>query len=153
MCKFAENFFIKCLHSNVGTKAAEYIESRNISVDAARGFRLGYAPDSWDSLRNAARKHGYSDDELVLVGLAAKNNEGTSVYDRFRNRLIFPIWDLAGNVIAFGGRALGDENPKYLNPPETPLYLKAKFFIPFSIPNARLKKKVSLCCVKDIWTL
>jgi len=141
LCKFAENFFIKCLHSNEGAKAQEYISSRNINADAVRGFRLGYAPDSWDALRNTAKKQGYSDDELVLVGLAVKNNDGTSVYDRFRNRLIFPIWDLAGNVIAFGGRALGDENPKYLNSPETPLYVKSKVLYPIFYTKRAIKEK------------
>ncbi len=143
LCKFAENFFIKSLHSNVGAKTREYINSRGINDDAVRGFRLGFAPDSWDSLRNAARKDGYSDDELVLVGLAAKNNDGTGVYDRFRNRLIFPVWDLAGNVIAFGGRAFGDDNPKYLNPPETPLYVKSKVLYPIFYTKRAIKKKGS----------
>ena len=143
LCKFAENFFIKSLHSNVGANTREYINSRGINDDAARGFRLGFAPDSWDSLRNAARKDGYSDDELVLVGLAAKNNDETGVYDRFRNRLIFPIWDLAGNVIAFGGRAFGDDNPKYLNPPETPLYVKSKVLYPIFYTKRAIKKKGS----------
>ena len=141
LCKLAENFFIKCLHSTVGTNAREYINSRNIDDGAVRGFRLGYAPDSWDSLRKEARKQGYSDDELVLVGLAARNNDGTSVYDRFRNRLIFPIWDLAGNVIAFGGRAFGDEKPKYLNPPETPLYIKSKVLYPIFYTKRAIKDK------------
>ncbi len=147
LCKLAENFFIKCLHSNEGAKAQEYISSRNINADAVRGFRLGYAPDSWDALRNTAKKQGYSDDELVLVGLAVKNNDGTSVYDRFRNRLIFPIWDLAGNVIAFGGRALGDENPKYLNSPETPLYLKSKVLYPIFYTKRAIKEKgIAVLC-------
>ncbi len=143
LCKFAENFFIKSLHSNSGNNTREYIASRQINEDAVRSFRLGYAPDSWDALRNAARKNGYSDDELVLVGLAIKNNDGTGVYDRFRNRLIFPIWDLFGNVIAFGGRALGDDNPKYLNSPETPLYIKSKVLYPIFFTKRAIKKKKS----------
>jgi len=147
LCKFAEIFFIKSLHSNSGVKAKEYIKSRGITEDVERAFRLGYAPDSWDSLCNAALKKGYSNDELVLVGLAVKNNEGTSVYDRFRNRLIFPVWDLSGNVIAFGGRALGDDTPKYLNSPATPLYVKSKVLYPiFHTKRAIQKKGTAVLC-------
>jgi len=147
LCKFAENFFIKSLHSAHGKIARDYIEQRKINEEVTRAFRLGYAPDSWDALRNAALKEGYTDDELVLVGLAIRNSEGTGVYDRFRNRLIFPIWDLAGNVIAFGGRAFGDENPKYLNSPETPLYTKSKILYPiYHTKRAIQKKGLAILC-------
>ena len=147
LCKLAENFFIKSLLAYEGKPAREYIASRQINDETVRAFRLGYAPDSWDAFRNVAIKSGFNDDELVLTGLAVRNSDGTGVYDRFRNRLIFPIWDLAGNVIAFGGRALGDIDPKYLNSPETPLYIKSKILYPiYHTKRAIQKKKLAVLC-------
>jgi DNA primase len=101
-----------------------YLAERGIATETARRFRLGYAPEGWDHLLTAARTDGYPVETLVGAGLALPRQTGSGHYDRFRGRLIFPIADAQGRAIAFGGRALAGEEPKYLNSPETPLYQK-----------------------------
>jgi DNA primase len=107
-------------------RARDYLAGRGISPEIARRFRLGYAPEGWDHLLGAARAEGFALDALVGAGLVLARQTGTGHYDRFRGRLIFPITDGQGRVIAFGGRALAGEEPKYLNSPETPLYQKGQ---------------------------
>ncbi len=113
--------------SGLGQSAAarSYAEKRGLSPDVIQRFRLGYAPDAWDTL---VRRLGGSDEagrNLVKAGLASERDSG-GYYDRFRGRLIFPIRDVRGRVIAFGGRVLGEGEPKYLNSPETPLFHKGR---------------------------
>lgn len=88
-------------------------------------FGLGFAPDSWDSLIRAMAQKGYEKRDLLDAGLAVSNQKG-SIYDRFRNRVMFPIIDLRGDVIGFGGRVLGEGTPKYLNSPDTPVFNKSR---------------------------
>lgn len=110
--------------------ARTYIQSRGISSDAVVTFSLGYAPDQWEGLTRYLISKGYSERELVMGGLAREREgnleggQGGGVYDYFRNRLIFPIRDIRGRVIGFGGRELGDGKPKYLNSPQTLLFEK-----------------------------
>ena len=85
----------------------------------ARSFGLGFAPDGWSGLTDAMKQKGYTERELAEAGLA-KNGRRGGVYDAFRNRLMFPVIDVRGNVVAFSGRILGDGEPKYLNSPDTP---------------------------------
>jgi len=108
-------------------RARRYLAERGITTDVAQAFRLGYAPEGWDHLLGAARRDGFALEALVGAGLVLPRQSGTGHYDRFRGRLLFPIADSQGRVIAFGGRALapGDE-PKYLNSPETALYQKGQ---------------------------
>ncbi len=142
LCKFAGNFFEKSLYSgDEGKVAREYLKQREITEHAARAFRLGYAPDRWEALRHAANREGYGDEDLVAAGLAIKNDETGSYYDRFRGRLIFPIWDLSGNVIAFGGRLIGEGEPKYLNSPETSFYIKSKVLYPIHLTKRAIQQK------------
>jgi len=146
LCKFAGNFFEKCLYSGDEGKVArdyarDYLKQREISDDAARAFRIGFAPDRWEALRHAAIRANYTDEDLIAAGLAIKNDETGSVYDRFRGRLIFPIWDLSGNVIAFGGRIMGEGEPKYLNSPETSFYIKSKVLYPIHLTKRAIKQK------------
>lgn len=105
--------------------AHDYINRRGLDRKTAIKFGVGYAPDTWSDLLDAMRAKGYTDDELVLGGLAVKNDKGR-VYDKFRNRLMFPIIDVRGNVLAFGGRTLGDDQAKYMNSPETPVFHKGR---------------------------
>ena len=105
--------------------AHDYINRRGLDRKTAIKFGVGYPPDTWSDLLDAMRAKGYTDDELVLGGLAVKNDKGR-VYDKFRNRLMFPIIDVRGNVIAFGGRTLGDDQAKYMNSPETPVFHKGR---------------------------
>ncbi|KKL83244.1 hypothetical protein LCGC14_1976700, partial [marine sediment metagenome] len=108
-----------------GAEALEHARSRKLSDESIRRFGLGWAPDAWEALCAAARKAGYSDRQLIAAGLAAPRDNGTC-YDRFRNRLIFPILDVVGKVIAFGGRAMDPaDRAKYLNSPETALFDKS----------------------------
>lgn len=107
-------------------RARRYLAERGIATDAARTFRVGYAPEGWDHLLGAARQDGFSVETLVGTGLVLPRQTGSGHYDRFRGRLIFPIADGQGRVIAFGGRALAGEEPKYLNSPETTLYQKGQ---------------------------
>jgi DNA primase len=119
--------------------ARRYLAERGISTEVARAFRLGYAPEGWDHLLSAARRDGFAVDALMGAGLVLPRQTGTGHYDRFRGRLIFPIADSQGRVIAFGGRALvpGDE-PKYLNSPETTLYQKGQTLYALHLARDRM---------------
>jgi DNA primase len=107
-------------------RARAYLDGRGIARETARAFRLGYAPEGWDHLLGTARKDGHPIEALLGAGLVLPRQNASGHYDRFRGRLIFPIADTQGRVIAFGGRALAGEEPKYLNSPETPLYQKGQ---------------------------
>ena len=107
-------------------RARAYLDGRGIGRETARAFRLGYAPEGWDHLLGAARKDGHPVEALLGAGLVLPRQNASGHYDRFRGRLIFPIADTQGRVIAFGGRALAGEEPKYLNSPETTLYQKGQ---------------------------
>ncbi|HOG03151.1 MAG TPA: DNA primase, partial [Accumulibacter sp.] len=104
-------------------RAVSYLKERGVSGEIARRFGLGYAPEGWQNL--AAAFDDYSSSELQLAGLVI-NNERGRLYDRFRERVMFPIVSQKGEVIAFGGRVLGQGEPKYLNSPETPLFEKGR---------------------------
>jgi DNA primase len=119
--------------SEAGRPARKYLKSRQISPEAAERFSLGYAPDAWDGLSGKLRAEGFSEQELVSFGLLKQReggNQGGGAYDRFRARLMFPILDVQGRPVAFGGRVLNEANspaaPKYLNSPETPFFQKGK---------------------------
>ena len=118
------------LHSKEAEDARVYVQSRGISSESVLAFGLGYAGEHWDGLTGYLLGQGHTEEELVTAGLArwresdALTGERTSIYDYFRNRLIFPIRDIRGRVIGFGGRALGDSKPKYLNSPQTILFEK-----------------------------
>jgi DNA primase len=106
-----------------GRIAREYIEQRKITEESAQNWQLGFASDSWDELTNAAKAAGISQRLLMDAGLVVEKNAGC--YDKFRNRLMFPIVDVTGRVIAFGGRTLGDDPAKYMNSPATVLFDKS----------------------------
>ncbi len=118
------------LRSKEAAEARAYVQSRGISSDSVMSFALGYAPDQWEALSHYLLGQGYSERELVTGGLARERQDdqqgeyGGGVYDYFRDRLIFPIRDIRGRVIGFGGRALDDGKPKYLNSPQTLLFEK-----------------------------
>ena len=124
---FADDFFRRNLReSEAAARARRYLAERGIPEAAVERFGIGYAPDAWRALREEAHRHGIDDDVLLAAGLIKESDRGEEPYDRFRDRLIFPIAELGGRVIAFGGRLLAkSENaPKYLNSPETPIYHK-----------------------------
>ncbi len=122
----AANFFNKQLHRSQEAQAArDYLQGRGIDAQVAAQFQLGYAPDSWDALRDHLLEAGYSPDTLHRADLVKHNVERDSFYDSFRNRLIVPILDRQERVIGFGGRVLDDSLPKYLNTAETALFHKS----------------------------
>jgi DNA primase len=121
-------YFEAALRGPRGEPARDYFKRRGIRGETARDFRLGFAPPGWDNLLRAAGEFGWSEDELDEAGLIIRREDDgrRKVYDRFRDRVVFPICDPQGRVIAFGARTLGDGEPKYLNSPETPLYTKGR---------------------------
>ncbi|MDE0335400.1 MAG: DNA primase, partial [Defluviicoccus sp.] len=118
-------FFEDELRGPRGVDARSYLARRGIDEETRARFRLGYAPDSKTALRNAVMDAAHSEALLVEAGLLIRPDSGTP-YDRFRGRVIFPIADRRGRVIAFGGRILGEGKPKYLNSPDTPLFSKGR---------------------------
>lgn len=121
----AARFFYSQLSTPAGRAARDYMAGRRIGSAAATNFGLGAAPDSWDSLLRAMEAKGYTGQELFEAGLARRGKNG-GFYDSFRNRLMFPVIDVRGNVIGFSGRILGDGEPKYMNSPETPVFSKSR---------------------------
>jgi DNA primase len=117
----AARFFFANLRKS--KKAIEYFNGRGITETTIRKFGLGFAEDNWNSLLNYLKRKGFSELDIISAGLAKKNEKG-SVYDRFRNRVMFPVFDFRGRVIGFGGRVLDDSKPKYLNSPETLVFNK-----------------------------
>jgi DNA primase len=122
----AARFFFQQLTLPSGKPAQDYIVRRQISPAMTKAFGLGFAPDTWDSLTRAMNQKGYTDDELADAGLVRRGKSGRGVYDTFRNRLMFPVIDVRGNVIGFSGRILDDGEPKYMNSPETLVFNKSR---------------------------
>lgn len=126
---FAAEFFGEQLwDEKAGERARRYLDGRGIGDDVARRFGLGYALDDWRKLREAAHRHGIEDAVLLDAGLIKESERNEEPYDRFRDRLVFPIAELGGRTVAFGGRILrpSEKAPKYLNSPETPIYHKGQ---------------------------
>ncbi len=124
LMKEAGRFFHAQLYAPVGEACLAYAQKRGLSKGILTRFGIGFAPDSWNALVDAMRKKGYTDQELRDTDLVGEKNG--RIYDRFRNRLMFPIIDVRGNVIGFGGRVLDDSKPKYLNSNETLIFNKRK---------------------------
>jgi len=124
--KEAARFFYSTLSDPAGKAAIDYINKRGISKEMIKRFGLGAAPDSWTALTDHLTRRGYSAEELLLAGLVRRSAKSGGVYDFFRDRLIFPIIDVRGNVLAFSGRILGEGEPKYLNTSDTPVYNKKR---------------------------
>jgi len=107
-----------------GGPGRNYLEKRGITEATREELGLGFAPDRWDTLRDDLQKQGHRPETLMAAGLLQRREDASGYYDRFRNRIIFPITNLAGDVIGFGGRLIADGEPKYLNSPETLIYNK-----------------------------
>src|SRR5262245_868565 len=137
----AAEFYKSALWEAGGPSAREYLDTRGVDREVARRFGLGYAPASWDALTSRMRSAGIADDLLVQVGLVVPRQTGSGFYDRFRGRLLFPIRDAQGRVVAFGGRALAGEEPKYLNSPETPLYVKGQLLYALDLARGAMRER------------
>ena len=120
----AARFFHAQLKTPAGQPARDYLARRQLTAQTVTRFGLGFAPDTWDSLVRAMKALGYSEQELFDGGLV-RHGKTSGVYDTFRNRLMFPVIDVRGNVIGFSGRILGDGEPKYMNSPETIVFSKS----------------------------
>ena len=131
----AARFFHATLLSQRGQSGLNYLRGRALSDRTIRHFGLGFADDDWNSLCNHLKNKGFSEYEIYSASLAFKRKNGNGIYDRFVNRVMFPIIDLRGNVIAFGGRIMTDEKPKYLNTSDTPVFKKSENL--FSLNNAK----------------
>ena len=128
------------LKSKSGRGAREYLKDRGITEETIKTFRLGFAPDSWEALSTHLRQKGATQEQLEKSGLVVKKDEGGS-YDRFRGRLIFPVFDAQGKPIAFGGRTLEPEGePKYLNSPETPAYTKGRHLFGLNLTRDEIRR-------------
>ena len=124
LMKEAGRFYNEQLYTKAGEACLAYVQKRGLSKSITTKFGIGFAPDSWNALVDAMRKKGYTDKEMIDANLVGEKNG--RVYDRFRNRLMFPIIDVRGNVIGFGGRVLDNSTPKYINTTETMIFNKGK---------------------------
>ncbi len=141
----AARFFRDCLfHDAIGAPGRAYLEKRQLPSVVARRFGLGYAPQSFGALHDHLRKNGFSDEEMILGYCCAKSQKG-NVYDIFRGRLMFPIIDVTGNIVAFGGRVLDDSKPKYLNSSDTPAFKKSRNLFALNFAKNHAEKRLILC--------
>lgn len=149
---FAEDWFHRTLvESPEGEKARKYLARRGVGEEAIERFRLGAAPDAWRALREAAHVHGIGVDVLLAAGLIKESDRGDEPYDRFRDRLIFPIAEANDRTIAFGGRLLGAGGsgaPKYLNSPETPIYHKGRVLYGLNWSRSAIRREGGVLVVE-----
>ncbi len=166
----AARYFYKNLIGPQGAGARDYLKNRSIDPSTVKRFGMGYAVDEWEGLYRHLKSKGYSDDIIFLTGLFKKRannqkisrditasnsqsarthseeppaeNSSISMYDLFRNRLMFPIFDYLGRIVAFGGRVLDDSLPKYINSPETPIYIKGRHLYGFHIAKSSKAKNL-----------
>lgn len=138
----ANEFAAKLYHETLmqkesGKAGREYAKKRGFSKELIEKFEIGYAPSSWDALKKAASS--FSEDVLIRAGLLVKS-EGNKVYDRFRDRLMFPIRNLSGRVVGLGGRSVGDSTPKYMNSPDTEIYKKGNILYGLWVAKQEIRK-------------
>ncbi len=136
------NYYRECLFRiNQGKKVINYFKKRGINDTGVEKYKLGYAPPGWDVLCNFLKKKGYSYEELIKAGLTKKSKIEGKYIDYFRDRIIFPIFNLSGRVIGFGGRVLDDSLPKYINSPETLVYNKGSNLYSLNFAKEDIRKK------------
>lgn len=143
MNRDAAKFFYSCLGK--APEAREYLERRQLPTALCRHFGLGYAPDSFDALTGHMRELGYRDNELVEGFLAGRSRKTGRLFDMFRGRIIIPIIDNSGEIIAFGGRIIGDGTPKYLNSSDTPVFKKSRNLFALNFARSACAESMILC--------
>ena len=141
--RVTKEWFKSQLNNSLGKEAHHYLTSqRNLNIKNINDFELGYAPNSWNDLFNYLSKVEKFPLKLILsAGLVVSKDNADKVYDRFRNRLIVPIFDMQGRVVAFGGRSLDGQEPKYLNSPETEVFEKGKMLFAFDKASSNIRKR------------
>ncbi|MFP6688365.1 MAG: DNA primase [Alphaproteobacteria bacterium] len=144
----AAKYFESELRADTGAAARTYLKGRGLKAETIEGFRLGYAPDSRNALKTALLGKEISEAMLVTAGLLIEPESGGASYDRFRNRVIFPIQDRRGRVIAFGGRALGEAQAKYLNSPDTPVFHKGAVLYGMHLARGTARKSGRIIAVE-----
>jgi len=138
----AVDFYCSALiDSGEGQAALEYLQKRGIEPETIKQCSMGYSPDGGNALIGVMKKKGYSLQSLEECGLVKHSEDGSRSYDRFRGRIMFPIADVQGRVIAFGGRAMGERQPKYLNSPETKLYIKSRNLFGLNLSKEAIKEQ------------
>ena len=150
ICELACSFFEKQLgNSSWGSQAKEYLLKRGIKEESVKKWRIGYSPDTWQGLSDFLVGRGYKREEIVKAGLAVESQKSQNPYDRFRGRIIFPIFDLSSQVVGFGGRVFKEQNSKeiakYINTPQTLLYDKSNIL--YGMNNAKLAVRKNNQCV------
>lgn len=145
MNRAAAVFFNRALYAPESEAAREYLKKRGLSRAAVKRFGLGYAPNRFDALSEYMHSLGYRDEELKEAFLCGKSERTGGYYDYFRGRIMFPIIDNFSNVIAFGGRALGDEKPKYLNTSDTPVFKKSRNLFALNFARNACAQSLILC--------
>jgi DNA primase len=140
----AHLFYKQCLTRN--TSAIAYLEKRGVTPDIQKIFSLGFSPQQWDALLSYLQRKRYKPEKIKQAGLAIHGSKG--YYDTFRNRIIFPIFNVRGEVIAFGGRVMDDSLPKYLNSPETPVFNKSGILYGLNLAKDEIRKRGSAIFVE-----
>ena len=142
----AARFFHKCLQTKEGAIGYRYFKGRGLTDETIVKFGLGFAPDSFNALTNYLISKGFTKEELVFANLARRSQKNPqNIYDNFRNRIMFPIIDVKGNVIAFGGRVMDDSKPKYLNTSDTLVYKKSMGVFALNLAKKSGKDSLILC--------
>lgn len=144
MAFFRKNLF----NTKEGEKARNYLKKRGISEETLQELKIGYALHSWDSLLSFFKQKGTDINILEKAGLIIKKSGRAEYYDRFRGRVIFPIFNLTGQVVAFGGRTIYDETPKYLNSPDTPVYTKGNLLYGLNFNKEEIRQKEEIILVE-----
>ncbi|MBI2062134.1 MAG: DNA primase [Candidatus Yanofskybacteria bacterium] len=148
ICESAAKFFEKQFQSNAGKLALDYLKNRGVKDATIQEFRLGFAPNDWNALGIFLKNCGYSESEIIEAGMAIKRNDGSGSYDRFRSRIMFPIFDLNSQVVGFTGRIFQSDDKeaaKYINTPQTRIYDKGRTL--YCLNKAKMDIKQADLCV------
>ncbi len=145
MNRLAANFFYTNLFKGPNKAGLKYFVQRKLTPETIKKYGLGFAPDSWRELSDYLRSKGYSDEEIIDAWLGGRSQKTGKSYDMFRNRVMFPIIDLRGNIIGFGGRVLDDSQPKYLNTSQTPVFEKGSNLFSMNFAKNAETKRIILC--------
>ncbi len=134
--EMARDFFYACLTKTAyGAQGQEYLQARGITNEMIQNFKIGFAPPTWEKLSHAFTERGVEQETLLNAGLIVERSSGDGAYDRFRNRIMFPICDVRGRVVGFGGRVIDESQPKYLNSPETLVFNKRHILFAFDLAH------------------